>query len=186
MSLPKEDLIGALVLKAKEGGAESENARRALQRLCDRHNLDFDEVMEGADAVEEHMVEYKRGHYTIMAQIVLRYGTTEKYQDVMVNKRARAMFFKGTKQQYIEVLNAYEILAPLFNKEKKKIMDVFEESFVHKHKLYRQYSVPKQIGDEPEKSFAEKMEEMKRGALIGQMTGSMEDAEINPRLQSGE
>lgn len=187
MSNPKDDLIGALVLKAKEGNSgESENAKRALKRLCEKHGLDYDDIMSGSIAVKEHMIEYRRGQEDLLAQVIIRYGTSAKHPDVLVNRRARKLFFTGTDQQYIEVLNAYEILSRLYSKERKKMQDIFLHSFVKKHRLYRTYERSRElIGEEKEKTVEEQIEDMRKGMLIEQMAGTMEDAEINPRLQGG-
>lgn len=180
---PSDDLIGALVLKAKQGDSEGENAKRTLKKLCEKHGLDFEDVLSGLEAVAEHMVEFKRGHQDMMAQIVLRYGTTEQYPEVLINRKANVFFFTGTQQRYVEVLNAYDILAPLYEKEKKKMQRLFLHSFVQKHRLYRTYKSPQQIGKEEKKTLDQQIEEMREGMLMSQMTATMEDAEINPRLK---
>ena len=118
MPKPKDDLIGALVLKAKEdNGAESENAIKALKRLCEKHDLDFEEIMRGKERVEMRFLEYKRGHKDLARQVVARYGCSQDHQWIREHMYDPIFAFESDQQHYIETLHAYEILAPLYNKE---------------------------------------------------------------------
>lgn len=190
MANPKDDLIGALLLKAKENnGAESDNAMKALKRLCKKHDIDIEAVLSGDEELEEFHVRYKKGQHDLMVQVICRYGFVSiKTQELWGNSQIRSLTFKTTKQKYVEVLNAYEVLSPLLRKELKKMKRAFFFGFLDKHNLYYQ---PKKdeiaeaklrIGKESEEELQRKMDEQKSREMGAGMSRHMEDATITKRL----
>lgn len=177
MKKPKDDLIGALVLKSKEGGSEGENARKALKRLCEKHDLNFDEILNGKETLEERRLEYQKQHKRLMLQIICRYILTEDNQDVWGTTYGNGYIVKATQQQYIEALHAYEVLSKLYNKERKKMLEAFKYGFYDKHNLYPQFFVGKKGDKMSEKEAAARM-------MGSSLSRHMEDAEINPRLEA--
>lgn len=178
MKKPSDDLIGALVLKAKEGDSgESENARRTLKKMCEKHDLDFDEIMSGGEKVEYHFLYFKRGHKELAMQIIARYALTKEHMTLREHRDGIAYAYECTLQRHIETIHAYEVLAPLFNKEKRKVLKAFHFGFLDKHQLYPQFTI------ETNKDKEESEEEMQarlRGSLLSR---DMEDAVISPRLE---
>lgn len=179
MSYPKEDLIGALVLKAKEGDpGEKENALSALKRLCKKYDMDLDEVLKGGEKVDHYYMEYKRGQEKLALQIVARYALTEEHHNTWHNPyHKNVVIFECTKQRYIETINAYEILSKLYIKERRKVMDAFMYGFLDKHDLYPQF----QLGEKRrlDQIDDEELKARRRGSM---MADDMEDADINPRV----
>lgn len=181
MSLEKyETIIAALVLKVKEGGNEGENAKRALQKLCTKYQLDIDDILNETEKKEDRWYPITNVTKVIVAQIIRRYGgTTDIY-----NTRGKQHFVaEETTAEHLEICNAIDVLVPLYKKERKKALSLIEEAFVYKHDLFWKGPRPKQIGEEPELTVDERVERMQRAAAISGLTRTMEDAVIQKRLK---
>lgn len=178
---PKASLLGALTRKAKEGGPEGDNARKALERVCKKYGLEMDAVLaDDTELVEEYTLDYKTGHHDLAVQIICRYALTPKYQDIrgfrnrLDGKPTNKMSFKCTRDRYIETLHAYDVLGPLYNQERKRVMDAYKYGFYSKHNLFPQFDTEDSPDTDPVDMQA---------ALRGQrMAADMDDADLTPRL----
>lgn len=171
-----EKRLGKIIALAKGGiGGEKETAIKMVKTICKKYSLDFDEVMGAGDTMAEHWLHFKRGEKKIAIQVVCRYALTEKEQNILGN--SKTIRFKCTQEKYIETLNAFEVLAPLFKKELKKIRKSIYFGFLQKHDLYPQFrretSVPKK---------EETPEEMRARFVGAKLAEDMEDAKIIKRL----
>lgn len=177
---PKEDLIGALVLKAKNGeSGEKENALRTLKKLCAKYDMDFDSVMNDGDLIQEYRMMIKPGEVKVARQIIARYGLIEKHPDVYALKHGGptgkivGFSFTTSKEKYIETINAYEVLMPQFKKEKKKMQESLFMGFVYKHNLYPQFRIGD--GENSDEDFEAHLRGMR-------MARDMDDVDIQKRL----
>ena len=180
MKKPSDDLIGALVLKAQEeNGAESAGALKTLKRLCESHGLDFEEILSGGEKIEYHFLKYKKGQKDLARQVIARYALTKDHMIMREHKWDTQFAFECTAAQHIETIHAYEVLSPLFTKERKKVLKAFHYGFLDKHNLYPQFTIER-------KAHKDETMEEQRARLQGSMLAEhMEDAVISPRLEGG-
>jgi hypothetical protein len=186
MSKPKESLIGALVEMSKRGDrGERDNAMRSLKRLCEKHGLDINDVLD-SKKIEEFTLEYKQAQYLDLAsQVVLRYGVPDDDTQIMFNKHHKVLFWKTTKAKYIEALNAFEVLLPKYKAELKIAKRAFLVGFVQKHNLYyhpteeEMKKREEREQDEPEELTADERKARRMADGIGR---NLDDVEIQKRL----
>jgi len=169
-----ERLVGKIVAIAKRGfDGEKENAINILKKLCFKHHLNFDELMQDTEKVQEYDVSYKSDEMTIVAHIIMRYGTTAENQDLFINRKYKKIYFTATVERYIETMNAIDTLTKLYRKEKKRISDSMLTAFAYKHRLFRDY--------EYQGETRTKKSDDDRGAVMAIMS-TLEDVEIQKRL----
>jgi len=180
-----ERIIKALISKIEaDNGHESEAARRVLQNLCKKHNLDIDEVMNAKTKRTQREYSYKSINQDILHQIMLRYGGNDS---VFINKRFKILITDLTDSEHLEVTHAIDVLVPMYKKELKRIQTLALNAFVQKHDLFFKGETEdsgKQIGDGKKESLEEYEARMRRQIQIAQMAEAMDDAPIHKRLTS--
>lgn len=170
-----QERLGKIVKLAKGGvGGERANAIKLLKSICEKHNLDFNEVMQDSPIVREYAIPYKKEMYAkLVAQIVYKYC---EVHEVGVGKYRKIIYVKTTQEKYIETLNAVDVLVRLYEKERKKLKDVIFFGFLDKHNLY---SKP-----DPDAEYPESTKEEREARMAGsRMAGFMEDAQLLKRLK---
>lgn len=183
-----KERLGKIVALAKRGeGGERTNAERMVRRLCDKHGLNFDDVMHGIE-VQEHRLEYRRGDEDLAAYVFWKYGamTREDALHVKVSRRGHYLIVRTTLDRFLETLNAYGVLSRHYRIEKKRAADSFDDAFRMKHKLYYEPKAGEPTkNDDREKTLEELEDELKRGLLAGAMAARMDDAKIHKTLGTG-
>ena len=181
-----EERLGKIVALAKRGeGGEKTNAIRILKQLCEKHSLDFDELMSGGERVEEFEIEYKTlVEKEMLIQVVCRYAHRSMDDQIWTRRSVRRKgsgwtVFNTTKEQHIETLNAWDVLRPLYKKERKRLQKAILYAFLEKHNLYYQPA-----SDELSKLRSQNEQDPDEDARrAGQsLEHLMEDAEITKRL----
>lgn len=175
--MPEKDLekLGKIVQLAKHGqDGEKEVAIRLVQKLCKQWDLDFESVMTDIQ-IEEFVIECKRGEYKLLSHVLGRYYLTSMEDTWMTNPGKTRAKIKTTKERYIEILNAFEILRRLYKKEQAKMREATQYAFLMKHQLFytpTQEEMAKRKPEEP------KLEDLQKALLARKLTGDMEDANI--------
>jgi len=176
-----ERIIAVLLRKiATADPAEVANARRTLEKLCKKYDLEIDDVLNSTEKRTQREYEYKRARI-IVGQILYRYGGNP---DIYVNTRAGFLIVDLTDAEHLEVSHAIDVLVPLYRKELRKIQDVALAAFIKKHDLYYKgdREDAERIGEETPKTIAEQRAELARAMQIASLAETMDDAEINKRL----
>lgn len=170
-----------VVALAKAGiGGEKENAIAIVRRLCEQHNLDFDDVMGAEEKVAERALYYKHDYEeNVAAAVVFRFGATKEHPDVNYNKHRRVMFFEGTIQQYVECLNAMDAYLRVYRRERKRILNDLPGAFIAKHRLWTQWD---DSDDRPERKppTLEERQASYRRAQLGE--AMLEDVKVQKRI----
>lgn len=178
-----ERIITVLLRKIEESnGAEAENARKALERICKKYDLNIEDVLSNQDKRTQREYEYKRAK-AVIAQIILRYGGND---DIYINRRAGIYIVDLTDAEHLEVSHAIDVLIPMYRKEMAKIQDVAMQAFVKKHDLYykgERDREPERIGEEKPKSYEEQRAQLAKAMQIQSLAETMEDVEIHKRLK---
>lgn len=175
--------IGKLVAMAKGGYlGEKQNAISILKKICKKHNLSFDEIMQTSDElkIEEYSIKYKtKIEFKLIIQILCSYWaeTEEQLEEVYSNKYYKSIFFKTTKAKYIEIVYAVEIFLSMYHKERKKILDAVYFGFLDKHNLYSPFNT------NANQKISKKESELRD--VGARLAGSMEDINIRKALKSG-
>lgn len=173
-----EERLGKLVQLAKHGvGGEKATALKMVKSICAKRGLDFEEVLNGKK-VTEYALPYKtKDQETLLAQVICRYGGDS---DIKFNPYRKMLFFKCTAEQYFETVNAWNVLWPLYKKEKEKVARGFVHAFLEKHNLYR--VVKKEDRANFDMPSEQEMKDRRMGSAI---TKFMDDAEIRKTLKQG-
>lgn len=183
----EKERLGKIVQLAKLGkGGEKENAIRIIKSLCQKHGLDFDAVMND-DNVEEYFIEYKGDEeHDLLIQVICRYGHMNLDSKIFGNRAKTRLFFKTTKEKYIETLNAWDVLRKLFKKEKRNMFLALKHGFLVAHNLYYQPTPEewKKIQRRKKKKQEEETEEEKRARAVGnKIAEDLEKANIQKLLE---
>lgn len=130
-----QDKLGKIVALAKHGiGGEKESALRLVKRICKKHDLDFEEVMNASEDIREYVYYYKtKTELKIVGQIIFKILDS---QEIGQNKFRKALFFNCTPQQSVEIFSAIPIYLRAFQAEKKRIIEQLPSAFVIKHELW--------------------------------------------------
>ena len=174
----KEDRLKAIVTMAKKGTKfEKRNAITILRKLCKKHNLVFEELMEKDENLQEFIFEYRGklpkqvAHQIYFKIIGGEYVSTNEY----------CIFLKTTKEKYIEFEVAFNAYRRTYKKEQKKLAErhkqekkVFQDAFIQKHNLFGD---PSDEMKERRKKKAKKItdQELKDIELACRMAGEMEE-----------
>lgn len=137
-----ESKLGKIVALAKHGvGGEKKAALSLVKRLCKKHNLDFDQVMSDDVEIKEYSYNFKtKEEQRIAGQVIFKILDIETIQQNAYNK---ALYYKATQQQHVEILSAIPIYLAAYKKEKKRIIRDLPGAFIIKHKLWNKTTTPK-------------------------------------------
>lgn len=170
--------LGKIVQLAKKGvGGEKTNALKIVKKICQKYNLDFDKVMGSLEeSGKEYEICYKTGfERDFLGQILCKY-TSDRSQCFRYNDFKKVVYFKATVEEYINVLNAFEVLLKLYKKERKKVIAALYYGFLEKHDLFYKGK----IKNRP-KETAEDYEIARIGSDLAR---NFEDSDIHKRLMS--
>lgn len=170
--------LGKLIEMAKQGTPnEKEIAINFIQKICKKHDLIFEEVMSKKE-LQEFVIDYKKKKFQTLAfHIYARYGVVdEDHYDVGGFLRGNKIWYKTTLSKHIEMLNAFDILSRIFEKEQKLIKDAFTIAFMRKHRLYLYTNK----AEDPKKPTEE---ELKKSKIADSIVEDLESAEILKRLK---
>lgn len=179
-----EERLGKIVELAKKGErGERDAAMRIVKKLCQKHKLNFDDVMAQREKIQKFLIECKVGEEEVLAQTVFRYGVANRKSNVWTIRSGKGIRFEGTQTTYLETLNAWEVLSRVFRKEKKKTQEALFYAFIGKHDLF--YKLKE--GEKPARKTKEPEKETDPGVLrmASSMVSGLDDAEINKSLKSG-
>ena len=182
----KKEKLKSLITMAKRGTKyEKINAIAILKKLCKKHDLIFEELMEEDENLQEFQFEFKgKIPKSIAMQIYFkviggRYCTNNGYY----------IFLKTTKEKYIEFENAFSVYRRVYKKEQKKFAErqkkekaMFQDAFIQRHDLFGEYTDEEkdERKEKAKKITAKEIEEIK---LAMRMAGEMEEeAIIHKRL----
>lgn len=108
---------------------------------------------------------------------------------IMSSHDGLRLYFKTTKERYIETMNAYSVLAHKFKEEKSILVESFESAFFSKHQLYytptdkEREKILREIRAKNKKKTAkEREEEAKKERLAEAMTRGLDDVNIHKQL----
>lgn len=187
MSEYNEELLGKIVALAKRGvGGEKATAIKMVKSLCKKHGLDFDEVMQGGDAVKEYWIDHQKGEQKVLAQVICRYAHRSIDDGIQQSIGHTRLYFKTTQEKYIETLNAWEVLQKLYHKERKLMARAFFNAFLSKHDLFYQPTPEehqkqlRRIKKQQEKKTEDEEKAERMGAA---MAWHLDDADIMKRLE---
>ena len=173
----KEDRLKAIVTMAKKGTKfEKRNAITILKKLCKKHDLVFEELMEDEN-IQEFTFEYKgKIPEQVAFQIYFKIIGGE-----YITNNGYYIFLKTTKEKYIEFEVAFNAYRRTYKKEQKKLAErhkqekkVFQNAFIQKHNLFGD---PSDEMKERRKKKAKKItdQELKDIELACRMAGEMEE-----------
>lgn len=186
MSDYNEERLGKIVALARGGvGGEKETAIKMVKALCAKHDLNFEEVMNASEAVKEYWIDHKKSEQQLLVQIICRYAHRTIDDGIQPSIGGTRLYFKTTQEKYIETLNAWEILQPLYQTERKLLEKALFNAFLQKHQLFYQ-PTPEEHRKQMrriKKQEDSKTEEDKRAEAMGSaMSRHLTDAEIMKRL----
>lgn len=177
-----EERLGKIIELAKNGiGGEKENAIVIVRKLCEKHDLDFDEVMSEGEKIQEFMIDCKKNEATILAQTIFRYGVANKKCSVWTLLSGKGVKFEGTQKTYIEALSAWAILSRLYQKEKKRVEEAMVSAFIDKHMLF--YSLKEGEKETRDKIKLPTEHELEVARMAAGIERNLEDAHIYKTLK---
>ncbi|RLI72260.1 MAG: hypothetical protein DRP02_02280 [Candidatus Gerdarchaeota archaeon] len=181
--MSQERIIPKIVALAKNGvGGEKTAAILKLKQLCEKHDLDFDEVMSETEGkIEKFFIKYKnKQEWRIGVQVICRYAHQSMNQNIWGSKSEKELYFETTKQKFVDTLVAMETLKKAFKEEQKLFLD----AFIKKHNLY--YQKTEEEWDKFKEQQADKEEspeDFRRNLRVSGMASHMESVELQKRLQ---
>lgn len=178
MEKVNDDKLGKLISMAKDGTEnEKEIAVKFIKKICDKHSLNFDDVMTKTD-LKEFELEYEKAKFEDLAfHIFARYGIIDKDNYEMGGfNRSHKIWYKTTLQKHIEVINAFDMLSKAYEKEMKLFKESFELAFYNKHKLWNYGAIPEEERKIPTP------EELKKSRIANGMERNLDDVQIRKRL----
>lgn len=184
-----KDLLGKIVALAKGGvGGEKQNAIRLVKKLCVKHNLKYEDVMNDSGVAEFHL-DFKRGEKQLAIQVICRYARMKLDEDLWSSRDGLRMYFKTTTEKYVETVNAYEILSRKYKEEKQIVIDSLEDAFFSKHNLFyqpteaeRKKMERRERDKEKKKTEKEKAEEEKKIKVARALMGGLDDVHLLRQL----
>ena len=185
-----KEYLGKIVALAKGGvGGEKETAIRLVKKLCDKHFLNFDEVMNDK-GVGKFYLDFKRGERQLAVQIICRYAHMALDDSMYGSRDGLRIYFETTKEKYIETLNAYAVLSKKLKEEKQIVVSSIEDAFFSKHNLYYQPTPEerkkierRQKAKEKKKTEKEKAEEEKSQKMARALLHGLDDVELYKQLK---
>ena len=180
--------LGKIVEMAKRGvGGEKTTALKMVRNLCKKYKLDFDEVMSGIKVSEYRIAIKTEEEKELLIQVIARYAHLTMDDEIHGNAYYKYLSFKTTPEKYIETAHAWDVLRPLYFKEKKRIMRAALYAFLGKHNLYYQrtpeeWKKSKRRKPKPEKEDKDEEAAREMGAKIAR---DLTDADLTKRLGTG-
>lgn len=162
------EFLGKVVRLAKTGqGGERDNAERLVRKLCLKHGLSFNEVMNSEEQIEEFEIECKVKHERLLIQTICRFALMTAKDDIKGSPQFRGklrIYFRTTKERYIETWHAFAILSRDYDREIKKMMSLAEDAFIVANDLYYQFKDGERR--ENKKHTKKEIEEAQRAARL--------------------
>ena len=181
MSTWNEDRIGRIVQVAKRGTTgEKQAARHILKKICEKHGLDYETLMSDEEKLQEFRIKVKRTHRALASHIMYKYAFPLGVErNVYTYRWSGELGFTTTMEKYVEAINAFEVLGPLFDKEITKVRKAVYFGFLEKHDLFfeRREDEPEQ--ESKKRMSAEEIAARKRGSALAE---DMEDAHLVKRI----
>ena len=174
------DRLGKLVEMAKRGTPnEKETAERFIKKICDKHDLIFEEVMSKTE-LQEFELNYKKNKFKSLAyHIYARFGAVDKDNcKCGAFTGIKEICYKTTLSKHIEMLNAFDVLSKVYEEEEKLINESFALAFFNKHRLW--FYTEK--SDEERKQPT--AEEIKKAMIANDMENNLQSVEILKRLEN--
>lgn len=183
MNNNEKERLGKIVALAKNGiGGEKTAAMKVLKSLCKKYDLVLDDVLNDI-GIEEFSFEIKKGQRKLAIQVIARYAYTQKGDSVGFTRSGTRVFFKTTKEKYIETVNAFAVLSRLYRTEQKEFRETFFDGFLYKHNLFYQMTREEEIEHFKNQNLTP--EEEKRLRLATSLALGMKDAKLHKALKSG-
>lgn len=184
MNNKEKERLGKIVALAKNGiGGEKTAAMKVLKQLCKKYELHLDDVLNDI-GLEDFHFDIKKWQAQLAVQIIARYAYTKKGEPVGFNRFRTRVFFKTTKEKYIETVNAFSILSRLYQTEQKEFKATFFDGFLYKHNLFYQMT-PEEEKEHFEKQNPLTPEEREKLRLAEALAMGMKDAKLHKALKSG-
>ncbi len=156
-----DDKLLKIIALAKFGIAgEKTMAIRMVKKICERENLDFDEVMGYDELAALHDYELKihwkgADEEQLLAQVCFHFALTHQHPYLKFNKWRHVFMYKTTAAKHLETVNAATIYLRAYRKEKKKMAEIILAAFVNKNRLF--------ADDEVSEDLARQLAELKSG-----------------------
>lgn len=172
--LPQQKIDGLIALM-KGGIYEGERnaAERALKRICEKYEINFDDLLYKADEEpEEYSLPYKNEEEgQVLAHCLRRYAKTK---DIWKERwrRRRRLYFKCLPSKHIEACIAWDVLKVAYREER----EIFQRAFINKHNLFGD-----DVKTAPEPKTKEEMERLMR--MVEMMRG-MRSVSIHRQLSA--
>ena len=173
----KEDKLKAIITMAKKGTKfEKRNAITILKKLCKKHDLVFEELMED-EKLQKFIFEFKG---KVPKQVAFQIYFKIIGGDYVTNN-GYFIFLETTKEKYIEFENAFCIYQRTYKKERDNLAKrhrqekkVFQDAFIQRHELFGK---PSDKLKEERKKRAKKItkKELEDIKLACRMAGEMEE-----------
>ncbi len=178
MTEVNSDKLGKIVALAKRGvGGEKDAAIAMLKRMCEKYDLNYDDVIAEAKLVDGELYYKKRTWKKIAIQTVCRYGLLKVEDSIRENKYKKKLYFQTTPALLIETLNAFDLLSRAHDEERRKITKTFFTAFLSKHDLFYQLKEgEKHKGSSKSMSLSEML-------AAQAMAEAMKDVNIRKRLE---
>ncbi len=188
-----KEKIGKILALARHGvDGEKQNAITILKRLCKKHSLDFEDVInQDNEKIQEYSIKYRtRDEEIILGHVISRFANRRITDFILADRHHKALIFQTTHQRYIETLNAYDVFIKLFRKEKRRINEILKlknkammEGFIVKHKLFFQRTKEELAGEKKnQKDIEGNISNNKANRLASFMASQMEDVELQKRI----
>lgn len=177
-----EKKLKKIVNLARNGVAgERETAERIVRKICERENLNFDEVMRGDPELIEGRLKYKgKAEKELAINVIAKFGLVS-LDNSTCSVYEKAICWKTTKEKCIDTLNAWDILRRQMRVEIEKI----PRAMILRHDLFY-------VPTEDEKELIRRMKktngkptkkEIERERAASRLAEGLEDVEIYKRLK---
>lgn len=182
----QKDRLGKIVTLAKNGvGGEKTTAIKMVKSLCEKYDLEYDDIMSNQQEVSEYTVEFKtKEEEDILCGCIYKYAYLTYDDSILESVYYKKLTFKTTPERYIETINAFGVLKNIYKKEKIKIQAAMLEAFRVKHDLF--YSPTEEewekINKKKEKKEEDLVDKWEKERLINNLSSVMDDVELHKRL----
>ena len=177
-----EERLGKLVAMAKRGeDGERDTAIRFVKSICQKHNLDFDEVMGGGEKIKTFHLQYRNiTEAQLLRQVIFKYAYDGETKPLWTSRVRGNMLFDTTNERYIETSFAWDLLVSAYRKEKKRAEKAVFFGFLSKHDLYSEMT--DEDRKKPQKLSEEELELRHTGERLAQ---GMKEVKIRKVLTDG-
>lgn len=172
----KEKLKKLLRLAEQGDAGERDNARRLLERLCDKYRISIDELFDD-NQVKLYTFEIGRDkvYFNLFLQCYCKVLNRNNMSHWKVAKNKVAV--QLTALQYVELSNLFAWHKDNFNKELKKIKNDLFTAYCSKHRLFSD------VGMDNDVEYNLTREELQRLAKIATLRDSLSDVEYHKLLE---